>query len=372
MMIYIIFTVLTFTLLTGYCFLLVYFGRGFSRLKSYSGTHRPTVTVIVPAHNEENTLPHLLKCLSKQLYPSELTEIVLIDDRSKDNTFKIIKTFASIHSNVITLKIKDTVHEISPKKRAITEAVKTSTGEIILTTDADASPGPNWISEMVRAYDENTGMVLGYAPYRTDRPFNTLFHGLLALDYFAMGAVASASVGVGYPTTCNGANLSYRREVFQKVGGFGETVKWLSGDDDLFLHRVRKKTSYQINFAITQDAAVFNNPPKNIREFVRQRIRFASKHLAYPAGMKVFLIGIYALNICLLSLMIGVFFSFSFVPIILISLGVKALFEIIFLIQGQRLLEKRNLLTLYPLAAIPHIFYVVIFPILGQFMKHRW
>lgn len=367
-----ILAIVTFILLIFYCSFLAYLGRGFSKLKPGSSTRRPTVTVIVPAHNEEKTLPNLLRCLSEQHYPTDLTEIILVDDRSGDRTSKIMQDFASVHPKVTAIRIDASVENIAPKKQAVASAIQSSTGEIILTTDADALPGPDWISEMIRAYDEGVGMVLGYAPYRTDGTFSTLFHRILALDYFAMGAIAAASTGMGYPMTCNGANLSYRREIFQKVGGFGKTAKWMSGDDDLFLHRVREKCSLRINFAISPGSAVFNDPPRNFREFVRQRIRFASKHLAYPTCVKAALTQVYAFNLCLCGLVVGTIFSLTYLPILLTALGVKAVCEVTFLVRGQRLLEKRNLLTLYPFAAIPHIFYVVIFPILGQFIRTRW
>ncbi len=366
-MFYWILVTITFVLLAGYSALLIYLRKGFDRLRPGDLNYHPTVAVIIPAHNEEKNLPHLLDCLSRQDYPVHFREIILVNDRSVDQTYKIMETFASKYSNVKVIRIHDTVREISPKKRAITKGINSSTGEIILTTDADSSPGPNWISEMVQAYRKDTGMV-----YRTNPPFNTLFHRILALDYFAMGAIAASSVGINHPTTCNGANLSYRREIFQKVNGFGETAKLLSGDDDLFLHRVHKKCSLRINFTLTPGSVVFNNPPENFRKFVRQRIRFASKHLAYPLWLKAILSGIYLFNISLLWLIIGSFLSISYLPILIITLFCKAAFEIIFLSCGQHFLEKRNFLWLYPIAAIPHIFYVVFFPLLGQFRKKKW
>ena len=367
-----VYTTLTFVLLAGYCFLFLYFIRGFRRLQPGSCTDQPMVSVIVPAHNEEKNLPRLLHCLSNQHYPKEFTEILLVDDRSDDRTSEIMQTFVSLHPNAFTFCINDKSEKLSPKKRAIQKAIHASRGEIILTTDADAFPGPHWIAEMVRAYDKDIGMVLGYAPYCTDGHFNTLFHQILALDYLAMGAIAAASVGIGHPSTSNGANFSYRKDVFQKVGGFGETGKWVSGDDDLFLHRVVKNSSRKIAFAVTQGSAVFNDPPRNFRTFVHQRIRFASKHLAYPFKMKMILAGVYAFNLSLVGLMISTFFSTAYLSTLLVSLSLKAALELLFLYKGQKLLEKRKLLRLYPFAIFPHIFYVVIFPLLGQWFRPRW
>jgi hypothetical protein len=51
-------------------------------------------------------------------------------------------------------------------------------------------------------------------PYRTDGIYGTLFHKLLALEYFTMGAVTAATAATGHPSTCNGANFSFRKKVF--------------------------------------------------------------------------------------------------------------------------------------------------------------
>jgi len=352
-----ILTILAIGLLLFYCGFLTILKRGFSKLKFGASSAKPVVSVIVPARNEEKYLPQLIGCLQQQTYPADLTEIILVDDRSSDKTGKIIQKAASSYS---------------PKKWALLKAIEGSKGEIIMTTDADSLPGKKWIQGMVQYYEGQTGMVLGYAPYMTDNSHDSLFHKLLALEYFALGAVTAASVGIGHPITANGANFSFKRKIFQDVGGYGETLKWISGDDDLFLHRVNQTGRIQICFSINPDTAVVNRPPANIKQFIRQRIRFASKHLAYPKGLKILLALIYTFYMCLTCLIVITFFNgFLALPLLFI-LGVKTIFELLFLRRAQQILKPGKLLRYYPLAVIPHIFYIVIFPILGQLFRPRW
>ena len=117
---------------------------------------------------------------------------------------------------------------------------------------------------------------------------------------------------------------------------------------------------------------MFTNPPRNLKAFIRQRVRFASKHLAYPKKMIAVLGFVYGFYVLLLGMFIAAFWM----PRLFIGLGLllvlKSVFEILFLLPAQRLLENRNLLKYYPLAVIPHIAYVVIFPILGQILPRRW
>ncbi len=367
-----IFILLFCLLLLCYSAVLIYFRKGLSELKKPDSAKNLSVSVIVPAHNEEKTLPRLLSSLKSQNYPDELTEIILVDDRSDDRTLNLMEQFTQQQPHIKILKIDHTLPDISPKKRAIREAVRTAQNDIIITTDADAVPGKNWINSIVASYADNTGMVLGYAPYRTDPPFDSLFHKILALEYFTMGSVTAATAGLGFPLTCNGANLSYRKKIFNDIGGFGNSIRWLSGDDDLLMHRIKQRSSAEINFAAAESAAVYNDPPLNFSSFFRQRIRFSSKHIAYPLKVKLLLSVIYLFYFLLAGLLVTVFFIPPLLPLLLTTFCIKILAELQFLFPARKLLEKRNLLLYYPLVFIPHIFYIVIFPVLGLIMPKRW
>lgn len=360
-------------LTTGYyVFLFIYLGRGLRHLSGAAGKETPTVTVACSARNEETNLSGLLECLSRQTHPEEMTEFILVDDRSTDRTPLIIEEFTRTHPNSLMLRIPPDDKSLSPKKHALAKAIEKASGEVILTTDADCLPGPDWVKEMIRCYDPETGMVLGYAPYRTDGIYNTLFHKLLALEYLAMGAVAAATASAGHPSTCNGANFSFRKKAFDQVGGYGDGRKWLSGDDDLLMQRIHSKTGWKIRFAASANTAVPNNPPRNLREFIRQRIRFSSKHLAYPPRMIAALSGVYLFYVCLLVLT----FASPFLKALPAFCGavwlVKTIAELCFLAAFQKRIAERRLLKYYVVLAPFHLLYVIFIPILGQIVRPKW
>lgn len=360
-------------LLLYYAVLLIHFTRGFGRLRRPElPITRPTVSVVVPARNEIRCLPRLLRCLEQQDYPGRLTQIILVDDRSSDGTHRLMARFAAGRPNVRVLRIRRSEGPVSPKKAALTRGIASASGRIILTTDADTLPGPSWIREIVRWYDSGTAAVIGYAPYRTDPPFDGFFHRLLALEYLSMGAVAASTAGMGSPSTCNGANFSFRRDVFRRLNGYGKTGRWLSGDDDLFMQRIVRETEMTVRFAADAAAAVFTDPPANLRDFVRQRIRFSSKHLAYPAGMIAVLSGVYLFFASLLAATLAVSMNPGWIPGLMAIWAVKIIFEVRFLRAGAAKLDDRKLLRYYPFMLPFHLLYVVLFPILGQILKPRW
>jgi len=332
----------------------------------------PKVSVIIPVHNGAETLPALLAALSDQQFPEHRREFLFVDDRSTDATPSLLADYCRGRKNCRVITIPRGTDSPSPKKHAISTAVQSAVHDIIITTDDDTVPSPGWLQEMAACFSEKVHMVMGYAPYRTDGPYDTCFHRMLALDYLAMGAVAAGSAAAGFPITSFGANLAYRRDVFTRIGGFGEGSRFLSGDDDLLVHRFHRDTPGSVVFNHHSAAAVPTAPPASFRQFLRQRLRFSSKHLAYPP----FLIGcmgsIYLFNLLLTAGLAAALFEPVFLIPAAAALAVKSLADIILLRSGQRLLGERPLLRLYPLAALPHLLYVVLIPLFARFRPRRW
>ncbi|NUN70043.1 MAG: glycosyltransferase, partial [Bacteroidetes bacterium] len=96
-----------------------YFYRGLSRLPAGSGTEIHSVTVIVPARNEEMNIERCLRALLAQDYPAEKLSIIIIDDQSDDRTAEIVRTMSAGARFPVTLLSSDIDSSIrSPKIRA--------------------------------------------------------------------------------------------------------------------------------------------------------------------------------------------------------------------------------------------------------------
>ncbi len=355
-----------------YVIVLFWLYRGFEYLPKQQKTDRqPNVSVIVCAHNEEKNLPNCLRHLARQDYPRERVEFIIVDDRSEDRTLAIIEQFKEKDERFKSVHIHDRIPEFAPKKRAIDTAIKQATGEIILLTDADGRPVETWISSMVSFFSEDTHMVLGYAPY-TIRPANHFSKKLLALEYLSHAAVAAASTGLGIPLTCVGTNMAYRKSLYFEVGGFGPYKRHLSGDDDLFLTLVREAKRFRIKYALGKQSHVYNNPPRLWSKFLQQRLRYASKGFDYPFKVTGGLIAYYAFNFLLgaqtITALVGWHWTLSLLLVWLLKMGS----EFIFIRKATRILEDPRALSVFPLLAFVHPFYVILFGALGQLGYFRW
>ena len=354
----------------AYAGALLYLKKGLARLTAGANKTQPLMSVLIAARDEEENIEDCLRCVLGQNYPA--FEVIVIDDRSSDGTPAIVSEWQERYPNLRLLQIRDDAPGMSPKKRALQLGIEQSRGEIIVTTDADCLPGPNWLAGLARHFDPKVGLVAGYNPYVMKDGPASLFHEALALDYFAMAAVAAASAGLGFPLSCSAGNLAYRRRVYEKLGGFGKPGALASGDDDLFMQRVREETRWRLRDAVSPAPFVSQAPPEGLRDFLQQRFRYASKGRAYSGPVVAGLAGVFLLNLALalglaLSLIVPEMLSWVIPGFLL-----KAAAEFAFLRGAGRVFGHGVSLGIFALTATAHPFYLVIAVLGGQFGGFEW
>ncbi len=362
---------LTIFLTLGYCFLLWQLSRGLFFLKPGMNNRKLLVSVVVAARNEQATIGDCLASLLNQSYPSDQYEIIIVNDRSTDRTGAIIREYQQQSDRIKLIEVTDLPPGIAPKKHALELGIRAAQGEIILTTDADCTPQPGWIEGMVRYFEPDVGLVAGFSPIEPNGR-ETLFSRLLKLDSLSLAAVAAGSIGRNAPLTCNGRNLAYRKETFVSVAGFKQIQNLISGDDDLFLHLVTQRTNWRVRYAIDPATIVVTRPPLSLRQFVNQRIRHASKGRYYSWRLKVLLALIYIFNLCLLILLPMGLFHENCVRLLIACWLAKGMSEFRLLQRFTQMVGYKNALAIFPLAALLHVPYVVVFGLWGQFGSFQW
>ena len=107
--------------------------------------YKPFVTVMVPAHNEESVISNTVENILSMDYPN--FEIIVIDDRSSDNTASVIKDLEAKHEQVRALiREKDA---FPGKSAVLNDALKIAQGEAILVFDADATVEPDFLNKLI-------------------------------------------------------------------------------------------------------------------------------------------------------------------------------------------------------------------------------
>ncbi len=362
---------------------------GLKRLSKGNNKDKHSVSVIIPARNEAINIVDCLNSIKNIDYPADKWEVIVVDDRSEDSTFMFAELFKEKIPNLKVIRITSENKETAPKKYAIETAIREAAGDIILTTDADCRPGKEWVSEIVSYFDEDTAMVAGLSPLIDSKNKDSLLNSFQFVESISLGGLSAASISLGFPLTCTARNLAYKKEVFEKIGGYGEYRYYLSGDDDLLMHRIRKKTDGKIKYAATKGSVVPSAPAKSFKEFAYSRLRHSSKAALYPLYVKIVSLFLYLFNLSIsvifvpliiLSILSKFFTSLSFSHsnfIIFIICCIILYFTIyisdfIFLMKIKNKFGIIKPLKDFSKIFFIHPFYVVIFGFLGLIVKFKW
>ncbi|MFZ1305498.1 MAG: glycosyltransferase [Ferruginibacter sp.] len=339
------------------------------------------ITVIIPARNEEENIAACLDSICSQSYPMELFEVLVVDDHSTDNTSAIVNSYADKNVKLISLKDFVTDELNSYKKKAIEIAMAQSTGELIVTTDADCFVKENWLLTIAAFYEAYQPQFIA-APVSIDCS-NKFIEFFQALDFMTLQGITGASVHKKIHSMCNGANLAYTKKAFEAVNGFAGVDHIASGDDMLLMHKIYKLHPNKVMFLKSKEAIVQTAPVHSVKEFFNQRIRWASKadkyddkrifavlFLVYVVNVLLLLLPVFALfNNLQLSLVIG---HWSLMGLWLLLLFIKTIAELIFLYPVATFFGKQKMLWLFPLMQPFHIVYTVIAGWLGKFGSYSW
>ncbi len=361
-----------------YSLLIIYYWLAWKSIPDFiPTTTSPTlkISVIIPARNEEENISQLLTALQLQTYPAALVEVIVVDDHSTDNTSAIVQQYAGV--KLIQLK-DDGIN--SYKKKAIETGIAAATGEMIVTTDADCLPLPNWLKSIAAFKEENKSALIAAPVVLTPSPSplrvegsNSLLSIFQQLDFMVLQGITGAAVYKKNMSMCNGANLAYERKIFYEVNGFSGIDHIASGDDMLLMHKIWKQYPDKVQYLKSKEAIVATEPMKTWKAFFNQRIRWASKAKSYD-DKRIFavLLLVYLFNFSFLVLAIAGFFC-SWYWYWLAGLWLaKTIIELPFVYAVATFFGKEALVKYFFFFQPLHILYTILSGFFGQFGKYEW
>ncbi|MFZ9974590.1 MAG: glycosyltransferase, partial [Vulcanococcus sp.] len=171
--------------------------------------HSPTVSVLIPARNEETTLGHLLSGLQVQrLKP---LEVIVIDDHSTDRT-AAVATAAGRELPLLLIQPPPLPPGWCGKTWALHNGVRASSGEVLVFLDADTEPAPEFLSSLVAQQQALGGLVSVQPFHRTERLYEqlSLLFNLVGLMAVPLGVRCGVAFGPAMATS---------REHYRRSGG---------------------------------------------------------------------------------------------------------------------------------------------------------
>lgn len=377
----------TLLLLVVYALLFLYYRYGWNLIlekkENGASNHIATVSVVIPFRNEAHNLPNLLHCLTSQQYPKHLLEIIFIDDHSEDGGAAIFHDLKEDHIKCVSLSEHLNGQKTNAyKKKAIETGIRLSRGELIITTDADCTMGPRWVTSIVEHYEQTHDVLLAMPVMLM--PDGTVCGTFQSLDFMTMQGITAASSSLKFHPMCNGANLAYTRAAFEEVDGFTGIDQIASGDDLLLMQKIAKRYPERISFLKCKDAIVLTAPAKGWKAFLQQRIRWASKTDQYhDKKMLPVLAAVYLFNVSVFIMMVltvctclscdFIDCSPSCIPsMTAVLLTTKIGVELLLLVPVSSFFSQKKQLFYFPFLQPLHVLYIIVAGWLGKFGTYDW
>ena len=232
----------------------------------------PTVSILIPAFNEEKVIGRLLSRIANLTYPKDKLQVIVINDASSDQTGKIADEYKNKYPFMKILH-RDRSNGRRGKASAMNHGFSKCTGEIVLCFDADYYPQKDIVETLVKEFvDPKVGAVQGRVVVLNE-PQNIITR-LVALERVGGYRVDQEARDIlGLIAQFGGTVGGFRRSVLYSLQGWDASV--LAEDTDLTF-RVYL-AGYKIRYGV--EAECYEEAVDNWESYWRQRYRWAKGHM---------------------------------------------------------------------------------------------
>jgi GT2 family glycosyltransferase len=208
------------------------------------------ISVIIPAYNAVPTLGRCLLALKHQTRPPD--EIIVVDDGSTDGTADLAQSYG------VQVLCQDNAGPAAARNAGALAAQ----GELLLFTDADCAPDPDWVEKMRAPFADPTvaGVKGVYHTYQSE-----LVARFVQVEYQDRYDRMQGQDRIDFVDTYS---AGYQRDLFLKTGGFDTTFPTASVEDQEFSFRLARG-GYRLVFV--PDARVAHLHDETLREYVRRK-----------------------------------------------------------------------------------------------------
>lgn len=232
-----------------------------------SAAHEPTVSVLIPAWNEEVGIDTAIRSVLDADYPK--VELIVIDDGSTDGTSARVRALisdwaASPNRDARPIFFKSIAN--GGKAKALNVALAMASGEIVITIDADSVMHRDAIKNLVKHFkNPRVASVAGNVSVGN----KSTFLGLVQQMEYLCGFFFKRADGIMNAVyIVGGAAAAYRRATIQSSGGFDEEII----TEDIELSTRLQHQGYDVRYAA--DATIFTESPSDFRSLCLQRLRW--------------------------------------------------------------------------------------------------
>lgn len=224
--------------------------------------HLPSITVMIPAYNEEETIANTITNVFSQTYPIPV-EVVVCNDGSSDDTWSILQFMDTVYERLTIVQ-----HENSGLPATRNHALEHATNDIILSMDADTVLKDNALYEAGTAFVRNPDAVAVGTNVGVLNPTESVWTKMQVYNYLlSMELSRMYQYGLGYVLVLSGGCSVYKREVLEAAGGWNEQLEAEDYDMTVRVHEYGPIVYSPVIHAYT-------DVPTTFRDLWRQRFRW--------------------------------------------------------------------------------------------------
>lgn len=298
------------------------------------------VTVIIAVRNEENTIIDCLTHIQNLSYTD--FDVLIGNDDSQDNSKKIIEAFIKDKPNFYLFDILPSQNPcLKGKTNVLAQLIQKTNNEIIFVTDADTYVQKDWIQNFMLYFDKNFTIITGVTLPKS----NSFFGKIQSLEWAEIFGIVDILAKKNIPLTSVGNNMAFKKEAYQKIGGY-ESLPF-SLTEDFLLFQSIVKNGGQFKQLYNENVLAFTQPTKNIKDWIQQRKRwlYGAMNVHYFFSFLLILKAFSGIILLLLSYF-TIFFGIIFF--------VGELVRLFFLYFNLKKIHQLHLLLFFPFLSILH------------------
>lgn len=201
----------------------------------------------------------------------------------------------------------------------------------------------------------------------------SFFSRLQTMEFSSLIGSGASTLTVGYPTMCNGANLSFLKSAFYEVDGYEGNFSISSGDDEFLMRKINAKFPRSICFLNNPESVVSTEAQQSLKDFFRQRLRWAGKWKRNSsAWTKLLAVYIFFFQISFIVVLGSLLTDKMDLKIAFFLIASKIVLEFIFLSKVCTFLKVKWRTIYFLLLQLIYPLYVIVIAIASNFISTSW
>jgi glycosyltransferase involved in cell wall biosynthesis len=221
----------------------------------------PRISVIIPTYNRAMLLRECLLSFNQQTYPTDLFEVIVVDDGSSDSTPLIVEKLAEKKLKYHLSYLRQ-VNSGPAKARNL--GIKNAQGKLVAFTDDDCIVSTSWLEQMSRAFSKSDIAGVGGRVLSKERRFFG--------KYYEFNKILDPEQENGRIIYLVTANACYLKELILAVGGFEEGFRNPGGEDPDLSLKITEGLGYKLIFE--PDIVVHHHFDESFQSFFRSRYNY--------------------------------------------------------------------------------------------------